>query len=218
MPGSLEKQDDLGNKVKSIYHEGITWFMRYGYAFRKSPQDDQWWDSWLFYGPGVAERPVHEVLGLLGTAEVLRTMCAIPVLTLPNKSYQIYLRGGAPIDSWRQPHIETDPTIDKYDRQLADRCEKVMAFLGGNPVVAGRMVGRPAEPRSTPTVSYREFVAQEYRKECQAFGGPPRPGLRRALKDAVRKRAEKLYPPEMRTPLPRNWHEPIEAEKPWKKK
>ncbi|MDI6894845.1 MAG: hypothetical protein QME70_09620 [Bacillota bacterium] len=206
--------DMASAEVEQRLGEKLTWRLRPGYAYRLH---DQWWDAPLLYGPAVAGRTVREVLGLPPDVPVVEGVAPIPEVVLGDDISVLDIQGGAPMDQWRQPRVEKDPTIDKQDNELAERCEKVIRFLAGNPALSGFLVGgRPRSVLRPPGAAYEEYVRNEYRRELAKFRNQPPKDKLVKIRKRVLKRAERLFPPEDRTPLPTDWFKAVEDDKPWK--
>ena len=215
-----EVLEKISREVKERINEKIMWFIRPGYIFLDEREgEERWRDGWLFLGgPGVAGRPIQDLLGLSKETPVMPTITPVPVVLLGGDVVWPDIRGGALIDSWRQPMVERDPVIDKKDQELADRCEKVVRFIAGNPALSGIAGGRPPVAIPTPDGEYQKYVEEMYRGELQGLIDPPRQSTLRRIRKRVLRRAERHFPPERRGPLKPGWHLAIEAEKPWRRR
>jgi len=193
--------------------ERLTWFHRQGWAIADR-ESGQLRDAPVLYDEAVVGRTVQEMLGLPDDVLVVRTYSAIPLVNFAGDTPQVYIRGGALMDRWRQPRVERDPSIDKADDALADKCEKVIQLLAGSLSGSGLIGGRTPTTRPSPGSSRREYAAQQYRKELGKLDHSPTERELWEIRDKVLRRAQRQFPAQEQ-PFEDEWHRVIDAEKPW---
>ena len=169
-------------RVASQLHEPLGWFVVQGWAYGPADDFDAWQDGRRLLIPPdspLAGKSYAELLGLRPDLLAADTVVPIPFLSLPGSGrgapdqVALYFRGGAGFDEWRRPRVERDPSIDKVDRALADRCEAMLRCVVGHPSVTRVHGGRPRLSAPAPGGSFahrlQELLEQKLSHETTAL-------------------------------------------------
>lgn len=158
-----EALEEARARVREELGEGLSWALIGGWAYGPADDFDAWQDGRRLLLPPdspLAGKSYAELLGLRPDLVTLDSVVPVPFLTLPGAGLgppdrvAVNFRSGAGFDDWRNPRVERDPSIDKMDRTLANRCEAMLQCVAGHPVLRRARGGAKRLPAPAPGGSF----------------------------------------------------------------